>query len=102
MVECLVSNQNVAGSSPVFRIKGVLSNWLARKIVNLVPKGHVGSSPTTPIMINKNLRKRIRDRRKKSLMDIDLEGAPDPERRKEYIKAAEESLVEYSKSIKNQ
>lgn len=25
----------------------VLSNWLARQTVNLVSKGHVGSSPTT-------------------------------------------------------
>jgi len=49
---------------------------------------------------SKNLRKRIRDRRKKSLIDIDLQGAPDPERRRAYLKASMERLEEYSVNIK--
>ncbi len=48
----------------------------------------------------KNLRKRIKKRKEKSLMNIDLEGSPDPERRKEYLKASMERLEEYSENIK--
>ncbi len=49
---------------------------------------------------SKNLRKRIKKRREKSLIDMDLEDAPDPERRKAYLKAAKERLEEYSINIK--
>lgn len=49
---------------------------------------------------SKNLRKRVRKRKDKSLIDNDLEGALDPERRKKYIEASLERLEEYSKSIK--
>lgn len=48
----------------------------------------------------KNLRKRNKKRREKSLMEMDLENAPDPERRREYLKASIERLEEYSKNIK--
>ena len=49
---------------------------------------------------SKNLRKRIKKRREKSLIKLDLENAPDPERRKEYLKASIERLKEYSENIK--
>ncbi len=48
----------------------------------------------------KNLRKRDKKRREKSLINIDLEDAPDPERRKGYLKASIERLEEYSINIK--
>jgi len=48
----------------------------------------------------KKLRKRSQKRREDNLMKIDLENAPDPERRKEYIKAAMERMEEYSINIK--
>ena len=48
----------------------------------------------------KNLRKRDKKRREKSLIEMDLENAPDPERRKEYLKASIERLEEYSINIK--
>ncbi len=48
----------------------------------------------------KKLRKRTKRRRERSLMKLDLEDAPNPERRKEYLKAAIERLEEYSKNIK--
>ena len=48
----------------------------------------------------KNLRKRDKKRRKKSLIEMDLENAPDPERRREYLKATIERLEEYSINIK--
>lgn len=48
----------------------------------------------------KNLRKRVKKRKEKSSIEMDLENAPDPERRKEYLKASIERLEEYSKNIK--
>lgn len=48
----------------------------------------------------KNLRKRDKKRREKSLIEMDLENAPDPERRREYLKASIERLEEYSINIK--
>ena len=52
---------------------------------------------------NKNLRKRDRKRREKSLINLDLEGYTDPEQRrrcKEYLEASMERLKEYSINIK--
>ncbi len=48
----------------------------------------------------KKLRNRIKKRREKSLIDVDLEDAPDPERRRAYLKASMERLDEYAINIK--
>ena len=51
----MTSEASVVGSSPTLvTIIGVLSNWLARQTVNLLPYGLGGSSPSAPTNLRSN------------------------------------------------